>query len=352
MGDQRTKGAIIGARGLLFLGAGASRSLGKLLMGEFIEDCKKAGPPWPGTDLFDAITAEKKDLEFLLEQLEALGSMKYLNRVSVDSVRSPTAFLGLGTSPPSRAALEPPPLALLDAARSLLGWTKRRVFEHYGRLVLPLRVQRCLANLLKVASAGEARTVVFTTNYDPAVEEVCRLEKRPLVDGFLNDTWGREYYWDRSAFDGLESPQAGTVVLFKLHGSTTWVGQGGRIVKVRPTFADENALVENILIYPATRKVAIVEPFFSAYDYFEKCLSSATFCVFVGYSFRDYDTVMRLRAAQTWNPGLKVVILDPLAPTLAEWLEDSSGVRATPLPFSFCDQENLYLPGLEEVLGQ
>lgn len=346
MGGQNDSGGIIGTRGLVFLGAGASQPLGKLMMAEFIDDCKKAGPPWG--NLFESIVAKQKDLEYLLEQLDALASMKYLHDFDYSSINPPGRSLGI--VPVSPVMPKFPPRPLPDAARDLLNWTKRRVFEHYGTLILDDTARKSLSKLFDLTNARDSHTVVFTTNYDPAVEEFCRLEKRHLLDGFVRDTWGREDYWDRSGYDTPELAKPGAVVLFKLHGSTTWVAQGGRVVKARPIYADDKALAKNVLIYPATKKVAIDDPYFTAYDYLEKCLTSAKFCVFVGYSFRDYDMLMRLRAAQAWSPHLKVIVLDPAAKRISKMLKTEIGVEATPIDFLFHVQEDLYLPRLTEVI--
>ena len=68
--------AITRAPVALFLGAGASRPLGKLLMGEFI-DVLENSAGLKGDPLFTRIVAKDRDLEFLLGELEEWGSKGY-----------------------------------------------------------------------------------------------------------------------------------------------------------------------------------------------------------------------------------------------------------------------------------
>ena len=102
------------------------------------------------------------------------------------------------------------------------------------------------------------------------------------------------------------------------------------------------------LIYPATRKVAIEDPYFTAYDYLEKCLTCAELYVVVGYSFRDYDCVMRFKAAKLANPNLSVLLVDPWAGKISKEIGEA-GVEAEPLPLLFPLQEN-QCPHLAELI--
>jgi hypothetical protein len=66
-------------------------------------------------------------------------------------------------------------------------------------------------------------TVVFTTNYDPSVEEMCGLNHMTIVDGFRHDEDHRDYVWDRRVFEAFSRTGNPTVALFKIHGSTDWL---------------------------------------------------------------------------------------------------------------------------------
>ena len=336
-------GNIVGAPRILFLGAGASKPLDKMLMGEFVDSLLKENPPAP--ELLWTICRKEKDLEFLLEQLEELASKDYLFGEQWD----PTWVPGTGSQ-----KLQPkwPELYRLhESAKQLIPWIKGRVFRHYRDLFLKPGYQKSFSRLLDCIRTEKNPLVIFTTNYDPAVEEFCRLSKDwRLVDGFINDPKGAEYYWSRGAFDEFtfESGEK-VIILFKLHGSTTWTGLGNRIIKSAPVFDGGDPNYANIMIYPSTRKVAIEEPFFTAYDYLEKCLSCAEFCLVIGYSFRDYDCIMRFKAAKLANPTLRVTVLDLNAAKLAEDLGKRS-VQVQPLTFMYPITEDQYIPQLEALL--
>jgi hypothetical protein len=339
----RAPSDITAAPRILFLGAGASEPLDKMLMGEFVDTLLDDNPPAP--DLLRTICTKEEDLDFLLEQLEELASKEYLFGEQWD----PTWVPGSGSH--KWQPKSPELYRVQEDAKRLLPWIKERVFRHYRQMLLKPRYQKSFSRLLDCIRTEKNPLVVFTTNYDPAVEEFCRLTSGwTLVDGFINDPRGAEYYWNRSAFDGFTfEPSEKVIVLFKLHGSTTWAALGNRIVKSAPVFDGGDPAFPNVMIYPATRKVAIEEPFFTAYDYLEKCLSHAEFCLVIGYSFRDYDCVMRFKAAKIANPALKVIVLDPNAANLAEDLS-GRGVEIQPLPSTFPISEDQYIPRIESLL--
>jgi hypothetical protein len=65
----------------------------------------------------------------------------------------------------------------------------------------------------------------------------------------------------------------------------------------------------------------------------------------IGYSFRDYDTLMRFKSATLSNKRLKIVVLDPNAEAVCKDLEERHGILAYPIPYGFgSDQEVKYLP--------
>lgn len=66
---------------LLFLGAGASKPLGKMLMGEFVQHLLSGFPNESYSPLLRAICEKNPDLEFLIEQLEEISSKRYLGNV-------------------------------------------------------------------------------------------------------------------------------------------------------------------------------------------------------------------------------------------------------------------------------
>jgi hypothetical protein len=326
---------------LLFLGAGASKPLGKMLMGEFVEHLTKQVSNERYADLLRAICQEKPDLEFLIEQLEEISTKRYFGNVHTyqrgDGGRS--SFQAMSSL-----------AALATLANSALEWVKREVYRHYSNLETPQRVD-LLGGIIDRISTTPGCVVVFTTNYDPSIETLRSSKGWRLVDGFGHDAWRQEYSWNRSVFDEFKSSGEPTVVLFKIHGSTNWISDSKRIVKsVSIRAAEVEDGYQNVMIYPATRKVAISEPYFTCYDYLGKCLSHAEFCLVVGYSFRDYDVLMRFRAAAIANEKLQVAILDPNASTICKEV-GKYGINALPIVGSLGDNPSAYYAEISDVLS-
>lgn len=316
------------AHNLLFLGAGASRPLGKMLMGEFIDHLLKQ-PPVAQSALFHDIIKKNPDLEFLLEELQDIGEKEYLHYELSDE-------FGHGLPPPPPPYPQRPETSFPELARSasyLRMEIERQVFLHYRAIDDEDQIGRLLGPLFeRLANACPAPLVVFTTNYDPAVERLCALKhKYDCIDGFVHDPDTKAYYWDRRSYDSHEAAFGKRpVFLFKLHGSVDWVRGGARIERGTPLFSGIDDLYRNVLIYPATKKVAIEDPFFTCYTYLQECLSEAKYCLFAGYSFRDYDVITRIRAAVRQNAGLIIQVLDPAARKLVENLKQFE-IHAEPL---------------------
>jgi SIR2-like domain len=329
---------IVGAPSILFLGAGSSRPFGKMLMGEFVDWFRRKREAALGramlsatrSDLLDALCAEREDLEFLIEELHSLSSKDYLAN------RTRTTYPGadsLGPGLSSEEQLWPEFSKLAAEAKLLLADLKKEVYLHY-REFDESGDMSALADLLQLISPQYNPTVVFTTNYDPGVETVCARLGWAITDGFVH--LDRAYVWNRSAFDEIETQSERSLVLFKLHGSANWARDGGRIVQSLPVYDGSDPDYRNVMIYPATRKIAIEEPFFTAYDYLEKCLNTSRVCLVVGYSFRDYDTLMRFKSASLSNPNLLVAVLDPDAEAICVNLK-KNGIRATPVCYAVGD---------------
>lgn len=319
---------------LAFLGAGASKQFGKMLMTEFVQSLLKETPP--DHDLLKCICEKTPDLEFLMEELESLKSKEYL--------QSYVSMTPVSASP------RPP---LRYASDRLLKWVKARVFDHYRELKPEGLFETYMAEfdeLLEVLRPSKGPIVIFTTNYDPVVEQLCLIKDWILVDGFKNDPKAGEYRWSRDAFDIRDTNSSEkTIILFKLHGSTNWIRQGGRVLKSASLYAADDRMCENMMIFPLTKKVAIEDPYFTAYYYLGRCLEKAELCLVIGYSFRDYDTITRFKAGRISNPRLRILILDPQAKELVEHLQ-RNGIESEPLPFKFGFKPELYLNVIESLI--
>ncbi|MGA3334056.1 MAG: SIR2 family protein [Terracidiphilus sp.] len=327
---------------LLFLGAGASKPLGKMLMGEFVEYLMKQTSNEPYAELIRVICRENQDLEFLIEQLEEISSKRYFGNVHTFRRGDGETF-----SFPAMSSEVAKLAALADGA---LQWVKREVYHHYRNLDPQARIG-LLDGIVDRMRTAPGCSVVFTTNYDPSIETLCRNKRWRLVDGFEHDALLQQYSWNRNVFDTFRSTAEPTTVLFKIHGSTNWISDSGRLVKsvsIHATEAEDG--FQNAMIYPATKKVAILEPYFTCYDYLGKCLSHAEFCLVIGYSFRDYDVLVRFRAAAISNEKLRVAILDPSAQKLCDKISQY-GINASPIIASLGDKPDAYETAINKVLN-
>jgi hypothetical protein len=341
----------------LFLGAGATRPLGKMLMKEFIDhlhtDSRFGSDP-----LFQRIVYERPDLEYLFEELDDWTQKGYVQR-DLPGVRS-LNILGKAEESGSFFNLLDPKrfTGILNEAAELQNDLRKRVFDAYkdindraqvASLFVPL-----LDGIFNELNPQKFPLVVFTTNYDPAVEMFCQQcsTSYALEDGFFQDQAAGAFFWKREKFDSFKVlGEKKTIVLFKLHGSARWVRRDDKVMKLPfALYADAGEDYENALIYPATRKVALDDPFFTAYDYFQRTMDACGCCIVIGYSFRDYDALTKLASASIFSPRLKLLVVDPNAGALCQQLSER-GIRCTPAPQEF-GKDGEYLHWVSVHVGQ
>ena len=299
--------------------------------------------------LFQQIVGVNPDLEYLFEELQDWTQKGYVEGNPPNS----TLLAGkLGTD-----KRHSPSLVFSGAvsvqANVLLTVLRKKVFEAYKDIDEPVKVAPLFIPLFdgifSQLDAQKFPLVVFTTNYDPAIELFCQRCSGgyELVDGFSQDQAAGAIYWKRENFESFAvHGQKKTIVLFKLHGSARWVKRNEQIVKFPfPVYPEAGQDYENTLIYPATRKVAIDDPFLTAYDFLQRTLDGCACCIVIGYSFRDYDALTKLISASIFNPRLRLLVVDPNAEVLCRNLSEK-GIRCTAAPQQFeKDGEYLHLVG-------
>jgi hypothetical protein len=328
----------------VFLGAGATSPLGKPLMADFITQLLNDTSYGPNK-LFQQIIGVNPDLEFLFQELEDWMQKGYVEDLS-PIVNDST---GGGITRPRRATPWVSSKIIARHASVLITELRKRVFEAYKDVNEPAKVASLFIPLFdgifSQLDAQKFPLVVFTTNYDPAVEVFCQYcsDSYELEDGFSMDPKLGASRWNRENFQSFAiHGKKKTIVLFKLHGSARWVRKGEDVVKLPfPIYAEAGLDYQNVLIYPATRKVAMADPFFTAYDYFQRTMDSCGCCVVIGYSFRDYDALTKLVSASILNPRLKLVVVDPYAKERCRDLLERA-IRCTPAPQRF-GQDGEYL---------
>ena len=122
------------------------------------------------------------------------------------------------------------------------------------------------------------------------------------------------------------------------------------IIRSRPFHQSiDSTKYKNILIYPAVHKVATDEPYFTAYDYYGRCCERSQLLLTIGYSFRDYDALARLRGAMSFNPKLVTVLMAPDAKQILDKLPMECG-RLRELEYPFGKDAVSYLPAIDSIL--
>lgn len=326
--------AITRAPVTLFLGAGASKPLGKMVMAEFISSLY-TDKTFHSSSLFNQIVQQNPDLEYLFEELEDWAQKGYMER--------------------QQASLYRLPPEVLRHARELLVALRQKVFNAYKEIedlttAIP-KLTELLDGIFSTLDEQRYPLVVFTTNYDPAIETYCtECKSYALEDGFAQEDGA--LIWRRERFANFQLPGSKkNIVLFKLHGSATWVKKGGRTLKLPfPIYAGQERDFDNVLIYPARKKVALDDPFATAYDYFQRTMDVCGCCIVIGYSFRDYDALTKLMSASAFNPHLRVLVIDPNSEKLCRDLS-SKGIRCTGVPQRF-GEDIKFMQQVSEHVGE
>ena len=157
-----------------------------------------------------------------------------------------------------------------------------------------------LFDILKEVS-NQRSTHVFTTNYDLAFEVLADKlpHKYELVDGFS----GSSYKGDYVPNGGSEH----SLILYKLHGSTSWVK------KVDP---DQNP--RPVLIYPSLRKSMSqrlsIQPFNQAYGSFGglfRQIGAVKALLVIGYGFGDAEVKDEITKSLQIEDKAVMIIVDP-----------------------------------------
>jgi hypothetical protein len=209
---------IVGHQRVFFFGAGASRPFGKMLMGEFVDSFKSKFST-PNT-LLEQICKKERDLEFILEQLEEISATAYVYDARSRGV--PTDYISNSNG------------GFGQTADALMDELRREIYLHYSSIENTESV-KCFSTLFRTFDPDQRLHVVFTTNYDNAIECLCANDDDlNLMDGFIHKPRRREHVWSRRAFDEFKPSWSTDIVLFKLHGSANWLKRGHEIIQAPP----------------------------------------------------------------------------------------------------------------------
>jgi hypothetical protein len=280
---------IVGSPAVLFVGAGASASLGFKTTTEFLEvvrnicesdiEFSRISENWS-----QRVSIEQQDIENLLDYLESFKVGDQDNQK--DAERLDIAL--------RRAIVQH--YSDIDADKAL---------KHYGWLLI----------FLKGYPEDLHPIPIFTTNYDWVFERGIGSYKSyiRLLDGFRPTRLGT--FWDNSTFVRFKGSRLSwDIPFFKLHGSTSWYSQpDGRIIKTTHAELDPGQL-KTMLIYPtlSKKKPVEIESYATCYRYLRGCLSlGCQLCVVIGFSFRDAEISKIFAESLDVNRRLKLIVVDP-----------------------------------------
>lgn len=306
---------------VLFLGAGASKPLGLKTTPEFWEWFRKISNF--DIDLLNAIAhpikpseenSWKVDIEAVLDILEKISEANKLKMAIYDypSIKHLKSVVRIGDD------IQESVIAIKDKIKDL-------VVEHYSAVDTEKCVQLYHQLLSKLVESQPL--VIFTTNYDLAIEKLHEGGRVELTDGFNRDKYIKPI-WSRDEYDYYQPSGGGEdVVLFKLHGSVDWVSTPQGIQRVDiPTRNPGGA--KTVIAYPSRLKKEIhEEPFRTNYDYLIACLLHAKLCVVIGFSFRDQEIVEELHLAMELNDELELMIIDPKADEIKKRLQSKLDIE-------------------------
>lgn len=294
---------IVSAPVVVLTGAGASVPLGKpstiefaqQVDGELARDHAEVWH-WLMASCREVWGTETVDVEMILEQVRAV----------LDGTDTALRDYNLR---PLLQDVEP----VRDRYRRIESRICQVVVDEYGE-VDPAKAKALYEPMFSAlwAQAGLETLPMFTLNYDVAIERAATRLGLRLVDG-IRRGGPLVSPWSEAEFRTYVPSRGLTVVLFKLHGSTTWAWANDRsLVEVPLGTGKDPGSLRHALLYPyLTQKDLEREPFKTGYAYLEACLAKARVLLIMGTSLRDRHLVQILREAVVTNRGLNVVLLDP-----------------------------------------
>ena len=216
-----------------------------------------------------------------------------------------------------------PTIPELEEFRQLLWTTRTDILDEICATYAepdPSKTISCYEPLFKMLAetAGQSVTNVFTTNYDLTFETlVTELpDDYELSDGFRKDRSGEEV-WQNDYVPTCQKKHS--IVLRKLHGSTSWKGNWarGELRKASPsTYIQDGE--QTVIIYPTKTKAdtqdLFARPFNQAYGSLDSLfmqVGSVEVLLVIGYGFGDDELRGDIEEGLVAEDKAFLVVVDP-----------------------------------------
>jgi len=183
-------------------------------------------------------------------------------------------------------------------------------------------LKKIYSKLLDFMKESSEKIMIFTTNYDRALEEYCgRInDDYHCDDGFRLYTRTEKFYWDghgKYEKSPLAKEGATEVFLHKLHGSLNWKEHKGDVIEIERTSEEgrpnDKNYSDSILIFPTltTKDRHQLKPFKSIREEFAQYMKEADVCIVIGFSFRDNH--LKEIFTDFITEGKKFIVISPKA---------------------------------------
>jgi len=261
---------------VIILGAGASKPLGIPTSKEIVKMFLETKPAENLSDFKELILREEWDLEKLLRLIQHVQL--------------------LGIDPPLDVLLGKNYNKTIKKKTQQLNKNFNSIYD----ALLEFIRDSCLkpdiekAELLYkplIELRNEAIVRVFTTNYDTAIEDVCKKSRIEYRDGFFSDVFD-DYPKFHSETLGTGNPQ-----LYKLHGSVNWWTDDSRrdVFRLSLNLNGVEGL-RTMIIYPAEMERAFNFPYNILQSHYMLSLMHANRVIAIGHRFADINVSAPIKA--------------------------------------------------------
>ncbi len=318
---------ILNPKIVIFLGAGFSNVVNYPTMGEFVKKHLGKSLDLETRSIISAIKIAKEtdDLEVVLSELDKMSDTKYCFNLelylnSTKEVRSKQIDSAYKDETKKNIILNyrKPVIYSIDRTIRLI---KKRIFEVYRPksgldYTIYDAIFKPIFNINKIGNTKKFALSIFTTNYDNVIEDYFESNNQNDID--IVNGFGRNRKFNPKIFERYSIKDRNRVFIFHLHGSIYFFEDKDfkciRFSEI-PTY-QEDANYKNQIIYPTKDKTPKDEPFLTYYNYLSRLLDVTEYVIFIGYSFRDYESLVRIQSSLNYNDKLRVIIVDNKAKEL------------------------------------